>query len=193
MYCHNCGKQMLITDRHCLNCGAQKYDSPIYGAEKTISPSKYQDSNPQDTDEYLFMVRPALFSVAGLYFFAALMSVVATVLVAYAAGSILWVGVVLLLCFAYPLYQHLQRNRVSYRLKSEKIEIEQGLFSRSIQNLALSHINNISIYQSLTQRLLGIGNVLIDSAGTADKIALRSIRNPRQYANLILSQLQRWK
>lgn len=193
MFCHNCGKQLSLESRHCMHCGALRYGNVADIAEIMTAQAEHIEGSPQDNHECLFRVRPTFFKIAMSYSLAALMTVGATVLIAYLGGSVIWVWAALLVLFTIPLIQHLSRNQISYTLRPEKIEIEQGLFSRTTQNLALRHINNVAVNQSLPERLLGIGDVLIDSAGTADKIALKSIRNPRQHANMILTQLQRWK
>lgn len=192
MFCHNCGKQNLPESRHCVYCGAYRFGN-ISESTKVPIPNSEQFEDNRQGEERLFRVRPTFLTVAIMYSLAALLTVATTVLIAYLGGSILWVWASMLTLFSLPLLQHLRRNKISYTLKSDKIEIEQGLFSRTSQNLALRHINNVAVYQSLPERLVGIGDVLIDSAGTADRIALKSIRNPREHANLILMQLQRWK
>lgn len=193
MFCHNCGKLLSLESRHCAYCGALRNTKATERYENATDHFENTEGHFHDSHECLFRVRPAFFNIAMAYCLAALLTVAATVLIAYLGGSLLWVWAAILILFGPPLIQHLKRNQISYTLKPEKIEIEQGFFSRTTQNLALRHINNVAVYQSLTERLLGIGDVLIDSAGTADKIALKNIRNPRQHANLILTQLQRWK
>lgn len=192
MFCHNCGKPLSPETHHCVHCGAPRYGNISETVQGVAAQAAPHEEDFQRGD-HLFRVRPAFFKIAMSYSFAAIMTVASTVLIAYLGGSVLWVWAAVLALFFLPLIQHLKRNQISYTLKSDKIEIEQGLFSRTIQNLALRHINNVAVYQSLPERLIGIGDVLIDSAGTADRIALKSIRNPRQHANLILTQLQRWK
>jgi uncharacterized membrane protein YdbT with pleckstrin-like domain len=192
MFCHNCGNLLSLETRHCVHCGV-----PRYGNVSEIPQSGPIQPVPFDSDfqsdEPLFKVRPAFFKIAMSYSFAAFLTAAATVLIAYFGGSVLWVWATAATLFFIPWIQHLRRNQISYTLRPDKIEIEQGILSKTTQNLALRHINNVAVYQSLTERLIGIGDVLIDSAGTADRIALKSIRNPRQHANLILTQLQRWK
>lgn len=191
MFCHNCGKQLSLEARHCAYCGAPCTSKAVEKPENMAALIDGIVGDVKVNHECLFRVRPAFFKIATAYILAAFFAIGATVLIAYLGGSLLWVWISILILFSGPLVQHLKRNQTIYTLKPEKIEIEQGLFSRTTQNLALRHINNVAVYQSLSERLLGIGDVLIDSAGTTDRIALKSIRNPRQYANLILTQLQR--
>ena len=192
MFCHNCGKLLSLEIHHCVHCGAPRYGNVSETPQSVATlPVPYEGIFQEN--EQLFKVRPAFFKIAVSYCFAALLTATATVLIAYFGGSVLWVGVTVAAFFFVPLVQHLRRNQTSYTLRLDKIEIEQGLFSRTTQNLALRHINNVTVYQSLIERLIGIGDVLIDSAGMVDRMALKSINNPRQHASLILTQLQRWK
>jgi hypothetical protein len=41
--------------------------------------------------------------------------------------------------------------------------------------------------------MLGVGDVIIDSASEAGKITMRQISNPRKHADLILQQLHHWR
>ena len=144
-------------------------------------------------EEHLFTIRPAFHKVAVAYALAGLLTIVATILIAFVGGTFGKVGLAALFFFALPMYRHLQRNHTHYTLSTSRLELEQGIIAKSTQHLALRHINNVAVNQSVGERLLGVGNVLIDSAGAADKIALKGIRNPRDCADRILAQLQRWR
>jgi hypothetical protein len=46
------------------------------------------------------------------------------------------------------------------------------------------------VTQSIMERLLGIGDIVIDSAAEGGKIPLRNIRQPGGYADMILREIQ---
>jgi membrane protein YdbS with pleckstrin-like domain len=197
MFCHNCGNKTSTDSRHCAYCGALKIvsiaDLVRAGSQRITGWSSYKESAPVEPEQCIFKIRPAFHTVGLNYLFAALITIFTTVLIAYLGGSLAAVSASLLAYFSVPFYQHLKRNTMVYTLTTSKLEIESGLFSKTNQRLFLQHINHISVSESLAERLLGVGSVWIDSAGMGDKIMLKNIRHPRQYAHLITTQLQRWK
>jgi uncharacterized membrane protein YdbT with pleckstrin-like domain len=70
------------------------------------------------------------------------------------------------------------------------VEIISGIFSKVAQSIPLRHIDNVEVSETLKERLIGIGDVLIDSAALDRKMVMDNIKYPRKYADLILDQLQ---
>ena len=63
--------------------------------------------------------------------------------------------------------------------------------SRSTRNIQLSKIQDVRVDQSLTHRMLGIGNLSIETAGEASRLALRNVDSPQQLADEIMSRAQK--
>jgi membrane protein YdbS with pleckstrin-like domain len=194
MFCHNCGNEIQRENRHCTHCGAVKIMNLAEAlATSSFEPTPLNEQHVAKKEERLFKIHPAFFSVGLAYVWAAALAIFATIIIAYLGGSLLWVMVATIFFFTFPLYQHIKWSGVSYILSNAKIEIEQGVVDKSSHYLALWHVQNVTVNESLLDRVLGIGDVLIDSASLADKMALKKIRHPRRYASLILAQLPRTK
>lgn len=161
--------------------------------EESFERFSQSDSTTLAKEDYLFRIQPAFFRVGLSYLSAALFTIFTTMVIAYLGGSVIWVLGITFACFLVPVYQHIKWNNISYILTSTKIEFEQGILEKNSHYLSLWHIQNVTVSESLLERFLGIGDVLIDSASTSDKMALKKIRHPRRYANLILAQLPRLK
>jgi hypothetical protein len=57
----------------------------------------------------------------------------------------------------------------------------------------LRNIQDVTVAASLTQRLLGFGNLLIDNASELGGMTImHNIPKPRRHADLILRELRRW-
>lgn len=95
-----------------------------------------------------------------------------------------------LVSFIFPLTRHIQRNRVVYTLTPSKIEIDFGIFSKTVRNIPLRSAQDVTVSAALLERMIGIGDVIIDSAAEAGKIQMRQIPDPRKHATLILQQVQ---
>jgi membrane protein YdbS with pleckstrin-like domain len=147
----------------------------------------YTETEPEEN--VIFTIYPAFYEVANQYFLAILLSIAATALIAY-LNLPLWIAMVFAaVCFLRPIYRHIQNNHTVYRLTTTKIEIKSGLFSITSRNIPLRHIQDVSVSETFKERLIGIGDVVIDSAAIEGKILMRNIRNPRKYTDMILNQL----
>lgn len=156
------------------------------------------DSSLADKDRIIFSISPVIYGVAGRYIVAIVLSIVATALIAILSETIfsqltflmaLGISTIFMLN---PIYHHLRHNRTVYTLTSVKLEIRSGIFSKSSHNIPLRHIQDVTVTQTFKERMLGIGDVVIDSAVIEGTMPLHNIKDPRKYANLILNELQYW-
>jgi membrane protein YdbS with pleckstrin-like domain len=147
-----------------------------------------------DLENVIFTVRPTFLFVGLGYVIAALGAILLTVLLALYVKQLptLYALPVALLFLLIPAWKHLKRNALKYTLTDSKIEIDEGLFSRRTRNIPLRNIQDVTVAASLSQRMLGFGNVLIDNAGDQGDTALRNIPKPRRHAEMILRELRRW-
>jgi membrane protein YdbS with pleckstrin-like domain len=195
MFCHNCGKAISLESRYCNHCGAlriNKLAEVVTEAERgPAQPGGNREHTPTEIEQLVFCIKPAFLSVAFAYAAAVLLSLLATITIANFGGSLGLVLLLTLVIFALPLYRHFNLNNISYSLTSAKVEIEQGIFSKTTRHIPLRHIQDVTVQASLWQRLMGLGDVLIDSAAMAGKIPMTNVRDPRRYAGLILLQMRR--
>jgi len=159
------------------------------------------EARQQDAPErVIFSVRPALLFVGFAYGVAALIWLVATALVAwvsayFALGKLpgaIAVVVVGALLVIYPAILHLRRQRFRYTLTSHKLEIQTGLLSRSTRNILLGKIQDVTVASTILKRLVGIGDIVLETAGETGHIALKNIPNAKRYADQLLNELHRW-
>jgi membrane protein YdbS with pleckstrin-like domain len=143
-------------------------------------------------EETIFSITPAFYEVGMKYFFAVIFSILTTALIAYYFKSYWTAAAVVFLFFVRPIYHHIQHNHTVYTLTTVKVEIESGVFSKNSRNIPLRHIQDVTVNQTLKERMLGIGNIEIDSATIEGTMPLRAIKDPRKYADLILNELQYW-
>lgn len=162
---------------------------------------EYDDDYPERDDEddrkdfpgqeqVIFSINPAVYEVAPSYLLAALVSVIITIGVAYVRSNFVYALISAAILFIIPIFRHFRLKHTVYTLTSAKLEIRTGIFSKVAQSIPLRHIDNVEVSETLKERIIGIGDVLIDSAALDSKMVMNNIKNPRQYANLILNQLK---
>lgn len=144
-------------------------------------------------EQIIFRTRPSFHRVGFLYLVAAFLSLIAAAIIGYFGGPFLSVVISAAIFFLYPLCRHIERNHIVYTLTNAAIEIESGIFSRTVRNIPLRSVQDVTTRIPFIKRLLGLGDVLIDSAALTGKIPMRNVSRPREFASLILTQLHRWE
>ena len=76
-----------------------------------------------------------------------------------------------------------------YHVTNQRVIVEQGVFSKRVDEIDLRYIDDSTFTQSLIERILGIGSVTLMSSDTSTpSYVLRSIRDPRGVRELIRAQ-----
>jgi membrane protein YdbS with pleckstrin-like domain len=222
MYCGNCGADIAPHLRFCTACGAPTDNeetrvateetrvatTPRAAVERADAPApprpwaqeapravSRQRADDADEERVVFTVRPTFLFVGLGYALAALGAILLTILLARFVAQLpayyaLPIALTLLLV---PAWKHIKRNALKYTLTDSKIEIDEGLFSRRTRNVPLRNIQDVTVASSLTQRLLGFGDLVIDNASElGGSTTMRNIPKPRDHAQLILRELRRW-
>ncbi len=162
------------------------------GAELLEDDYDDEVESSHDDEEVIFSITPAFYEVGMKYFFAVILSVLTTALIAYYFKSYWTAAAVVVILFIRPIYHHIQHNHTVYTLTTVKVEIENGVFSKSSRNIPLRHVQDVTVNQTLKERMIGIGDIEIDSATIEGTMPMRAIKDPRKYADLILNELQYW-
>ncbi len=193
MFCIKCGVDNLDKAKFCRDCG-----EAFEQEEETQVASRRQDLEPADdppAEKEIFSISPTLLFVKIGYAFAAvgaLLLVALTSMFLWASVSIGLSIIVGLLLFLVPAWYHFRQKMISYRLTESKLEIDEGFISRKTRSIPLRRIQDVTVSASMTQRMLGFGNLTIDNASDdAEKIVLANINDPRQHADALLRQMRR--
>lgn len=73
-----------------------------------------------------------------------------------------------------------------YIVTNQRVMIEQGILSKSVNEIDLRYVDDSQFFQGLSDRLLGIGNVTLHSSdANTPTYVLRSVRDPRSVRELI--------
>jgi uncharacterized membrane protein YdbT with pleckstrin-like domain len=185
---------MVATERAAGQQNQAGFPQPL-ARQRAFSPAP-------DADEVaIFTLRPTLIFVLVWYAIAAVIVIgVAALLGVLSSGPlrevsgwamfavILAVG---LLVFSVPIYKHFLRRREVYTLTNHKLEMRYGIIAKTVRNIPLAKIQDVTVTASVWQRLLKLGDIVIDSASETGTIVLDEIHNPEHYANIILTELRR--
>lgn len=193
MFCTKCGARNSDEAVYCQKCGTL-----LEAEEQTriARPIKIETGNLEESERQIFSIHPTLtfikigyvLAIFGGLLLVALLAELYDTLKIPVQFSIL-AGLSLLLI---PAFYHLKQKLVRYTLTDSKIEIDEGLISRTTRNVPLRTIQDVTVSSTVPQRLLGFGNLIIENAGEAGgKVILKNINSPKKQADILLKQMRR--
>lgn len=173
---------------------------PQYEVEEEIAPpsktSRRIDPNvlTKNGEAVIFEINPALYPVTISYIVSFIITLIFSGLIGYLGyfglSYALWgIGIFAAVVFTPSLIKHIKFRSIVFTLTDTKLEIETGIIAKTSRNIPLRHIQDVFVSETFGEKLIGIGDILIDTAAEVGKIRLDNISNPRHYADLILEQL----
>jgi uncharacterized membrane protein YdbT with pleckstrin-like domain len=98
--------------------------------------------------------------IAAALAIAVVVGLIWSVWLALLAGAVRVAGVL-----AYGLFK---RQATTYMVSSQRLYIRRGMLSKRVQQTRIDRVQNVNTEQSLRERLLRVGTVDFDTAGTDD-------------------------
>jgi uncharacterized membrane protein YdbT with pleckstrin-like domain len=135
-----------------------------------------------------FVIRPTMkliragYTVISLIFIAAVLAYTNTSAMENVSA---WVLLAPALLFLWPVSRQIRRSLTKMTIQGDKIRHESGLLTRSTRNIQISKVQDVRVDQSLVQRLLGVGNLAIETAGESSMLTIRDIDDPHGVAERI--------
>lgn len=103
-----------------------------------------------------------------------------------------WLLISLALLVVVAIADTVQRAAVLYLITTQRVRIRRGILSRDIQAASVQRIQSLNTRQSLIDRMLGVGSVDFDTAGTAedaDDFHFRGVADPHGLVRQVSSYL----
>jgi uncharacterized membrane protein YdbT with pleckstrin-like domain len=119
-------------------------------------------------EEIVFQGRPVWRSLMSFYVSATLGALVVGVLAGIAASSGVGVLVFLVLFAVALLVGFLRRVATVYTITNQRLRIQTGLLARRVQQTRIDRVQNVNTSQTVVDRVLRVGSVDFDTAGTDD-------------------------
>ncbi len=187
MYCSKCGRENADDAVYCQKCGTR---FGAVGVETQIAKKGIEEGGDE---QRIFSISPTLKFVMAGYVLAAIGALILVALLAMfvpALGFLVAIPLGLAL-FLIPAFYHFKQKMIRYTLTDAKIEIDEGFIFQNSRNVPLRSIQDVSVSSTITQRMLGFGDLVIDNASEdGGKITLRNINSPKKYADAVLKQMR---
>lgn len=121
---------------------------------------------------------------------------VLTALVALGIGAgVYWqtgtaYGAVAILLMLWPLSRHVRRQLTRITIEGDKLRYELGLLSKTTRTIQLSKVQDVTVRQTLGQRLTGVGDLSFETAGETSRLTIDNIDKPQEIADKIMEIAQ---
>ncbi len=123
----------------------------------------------RDGEESVYQGHPSWRALASFYLLGLLVALAVFLVVAVAIGETA-IGIVLgvVIAAVVLVVGYLRRVFTRYVITSQRLRISHGIVSRKVQETRLDRVQNVNFDQSVIDRMLSVGSVDFDTAGTDD-------------------------
>jgi uncharacterized membrane protein YdbT with pleckstrin-like domain len=137
-------------------------------------------------ERVVFEGHPSWRSVLRFYIIGVVLVGVAAAIGALASGtgiSILAGAVVLAIVVIVGI---VKRSAIRYVITTERLHIRRGILAKSTQETRIERVQNVNTKQSLLERMLQVGTVDFDTAGTDDsEFRFVGVADPQQVVRAV--------
>ena len=170
MRCPQCGSNLDSDAAFCSRCG-----------------TRVHAPKPADQREYsLVRIFPSWWRFSANFVFAALLFAASIFLVTKSQEGPAAAALALGLSFVVALVAIVRRRSTSWSITSERLIEYRGVLFRRRREVELADIRSVEVNRRLGQRMLGLGNVLVASAASADfMIKLEDVVSPDEVAETL--------
>jgi uncharacterized membrane protein YdbT with pleckstrin-like domain len=91
----------------------------------------------------------------------------------------------------WPLSRHWKQRFTKMTMIGDKLRYETGMLSKSTRTIQLSKVQDVTVRQSLGQRMAGIGDLSIETAGESSRLTFPNIDRPQPIADKIIDESHR--
>jgi uncharacterized membrane protein YdbT with pleckstrin-like domain len=117
-----------------------------------------------------------------------------TILVAATVGNIALTAVaaaLVVLSLVWLLVRYLRWSTTLFVVTTDRLVLRHGVLGKHGKEIPLERVNDISVSQTLFERLLRAGSVLIESGGERGQEPVPSIPRPFEVQNVIYTEIER--
>jgi membrane protein YdbS with pleckstrin-like domain len=102
-----------------------------------------------------------------------------------------WAPLLIPVVFAlFIAIRHIRRRMTLIAVSGDHVRYEFGLVAKTTRTVELMKVQDVSVHQTLGQRLLSIGDISLETAGAHSPIVMTSIDDPHAAAEHLLKMAQ---
>lgn len=97
-----------------------------------------------------------------------------------------WLPATVALLFLWPIQRSIRRLSTKLTITTDKLYYETGFMSKATRIIQIPKIQDVRVNQSMGQRMVNIGDLLIETAGESSRLTLHNIDGARALADRII-------
>jgi uncharacterized membrane protein YdbT with pleckstrin-like domain len=137
-------------------------------------------------ERLVFEGHPSWRSVLRFYVIGVILVGVAVAIGALASGTGVAIGAGAVALVILVLVGLVKRSAIHYVITTERLQIRRGILAKSTQETRIERVQNVNTKQSLFERLLQVGTVDFDTAGTDDsEFRFVGVSNPKEVVRAV--------
>jgi uncharacterized membrane protein YdbT with pleckstrin-like domain len=86
--------------------------------------------------------------------------------------------------------RHISSRLTRMVINDDRVRYEAGFLSKQMHAIDVAKVHDVRVEQSVKQRVIGVGNISVETANSGSRIHMTDVDNPQQIADRIL-QLSR--
>jgi uncharacterized membrane protein YdbT with pleckstrin-like domain len=102
-----------------------------------------------------------------------------------------WLPFLPLLLFFWPIKRHVRNRLTKMTLLEDRLRYESGFFSRTTRTILVANVQDVTVHQTFGQRMFGVGNVSIETAGGSSRETIVNVDKPQYLADHINERSQK--
>ncbi len=137
-------------------------------------------------EQIVFSGRPVWRSILSFYITGLIGSIVIGVVVALIFSTGAGVAAFLVLFALDVLVGFVRRISTQYTITTQRLRIQRGILSKHIQQTRIERVQNVNTNQTFVSRILRVGTVDFDTAGTDDSdFTFIGVGNPHEVVEAV--------
>jgi uncharacterized membrane protein YdbT with pleckstrin-like domain len=130
-------------------------------------------------EQVVFEGHPAKRASLSFYLPFGLLAIAIAVVVAAAVSLVIGILALVVLAAVLWLVGHVKRTATDYAVTTQRLYIRRGILSKRVQQTRIGRVQNVNTEQTVLERILRVGTVDFDTAGSDDSdFRFSGISNP---------------
>ena len=96
-----------------------------------------------------------------------------------------WIPWLPMLLLLWPVRFHLRNRMTRITILDDKLRYETGFFAKTTRTILVSRIQDLTVHQRVGQRIFGVGDLSIETAGESSRLTIPEIDRPQEIADHI--------
>jgi uncharacterized membrane protein YdbT with pleckstrin-like domain len=136
-------------------------------------------------------IRPSAKLLIPLYVLAVALAVLIEVYRKDRDPSLIYLHAIPVFLLVWTAVRHMRLSFTTLTVSGGKLRYQSGILSRSTRTMEIKKVQDVRVDQTLGQRMLGMGDISIETAGETSRLTMTSIDRPQAIADEILEAAHR--